>query len=500
MKKFKKLRKLLNNNSGFSLIEMLVAIIMLGIVVVPLLQAFVVSLQINAKTERMDEATVIAQSIAEEIDSKSINEIVTSNFASGAYGSLFGENFNFMDVDDKDQPVALEYNNVDDYYSDDIFFMTTGADDHFPLSFDRYNYRAEVTIDAKVADDTDTDNGALNFEYNVINNENLSDFNNIDIIFRQESGSLANPDVVALNDFAYTELVGVQGFDITEDLDKVTVDTRDIVVDVWRGNHRNNVFNNVGEDSSKMYATVTYTYSFRYVDGSTYIYGKEDYKQTIDMLPMGHPIGTVQDDGAVLLDMEIPGIYVFYYPMYKEPIVGSVLNNQNKPYLTQTLGMDNVRIVNSSNLDVEFFMYRMADPQYFTSDSGVSEYEYNFITEEHNKEFSNLELNYQYTTLSLYEGYTVNSEPDATVNSNLITNLHTEIINLGDSNPTMEVPIAGTTNQKLRYFLNDSSIVYNDKELTNDTGGDAKNRIYDIEIVLTEENGEEFVLDFTTVQ
>lgn len=63
-----KRRRLQPNNRGFSLVELLVAVFILGIVVVPLLHTFVTSAATTAKSRRLGDATLAAQSLAEAVE------------------------------------------------------------------------------------------------------------------------------------------------------------------------------------------------------------------------------------------------------------------------------------------------------------------------------------------------------------------------------------------------------------------------------------------------
>jgi prepilin-type N-terminal cleavage/methylation domain-containing protein len=56
------------NNSGFSLVELIVTVTILAIIVVPLLRAFVISAQTNAKAKERLRATDLAQNIMENME------------------------------------------------------------------------------------------------------------------------------------------------------------------------------------------------------------------------------------------------------------------------------------------------------------------------------------------------------------------------------------------------------------------------------------------------
>lgn len=66
------------NNKGFSLIEILVSMAILAVVIGPLLNHFVVAAKANAKARAMQNQTVLAQNVVEDIKTKDILQIATA--------------------------------------------------------------------------------------------------------------------------------------------------------------------------------------------------------------------------------------------------------------------------------------------------------------------------------------------------------------------------------------------------------------------------------------
>jgi len=62
------------NNKGFSLIELLISLAILAIVIAPLLNNFVTAAKVSAKARKIQNETVLAQNILEEIKAQSIDE------------------------------------------------------------------------------------------------------------------------------------------------------------------------------------------------------------------------------------------------------------------------------------------------------------------------------------------------------------------------------------------------------------------------------------------
>ena len=73
MQKHRKKRQL--NNEGFSLVELLIAIVILSIIVVPLLHSFVTSARTNAKSRSTMHATAIAEDVMEMFEAHSLEEM-----------------------------------------------------------------------------------------------------------------------------------------------------------------------------------------------------------------------------------------------------------------------------------------------------------------------------------------------------------------------------------------------------------------------------------------
>lgn len=64
------------NNKGFSLLELLVAVAVLAIIVIPLLHSFVTAAKTNAKAKKIMEATTAGQNVIEEVKSADFSDYV----------------------------------------------------------------------------------------------------------------------------------------------------------------------------------------------------------------------------------------------------------------------------------------------------------------------------------------------------------------------------------------------------------------------------------------
>ncbi len=81
MKKLKHLMKQDKQNSGFSLVEVLVTMLVIAIISVPLLKTFVFTANVNQKSRRLSNATSTAQDVAEYFNAASL-EALKLNYAS----------------------------------------------------------------------------------------------------------------------------------------------------------------------------------------------------------------------------------------------------------------------------------------------------------------------------------------------------------------------------------------------------------------------------------
>lgn len=65
----------LNKNAGFSLVELLIAVIILAIIVIPFSRSFVTSARMNGNARRLQRATTVAQDIVEGLKAYNIDEL-----------------------------------------------------------------------------------------------------------------------------------------------------------------------------------------------------------------------------------------------------------------------------------------------------------------------------------------------------------------------------------------------------------------------------------------
>ena len=79
-------------NKGFSLIEVLVAIVILAIITLPILSSFASAAKINANARKQENANALAQKVVEEFKSLTINQLTDGHVTGGDYD--FTSNYN----------------------------------------------------------------------------------------------------------------------------------------------------------------------------------------------------------------------------------------------------------------------------------------------------------------------------------------------------------------------------------------------------------------------
>lgn len=153
------------NNRGFSLLELLIAVLILSIITIPLLHTYVTSSRTAARSRQAGDATTAAQNIVETIQANSVSSVLSSD--STAVAGLFGANSAGVAPASSGDMVSL-----------------TGIQSGSSL------------FDAKVTLDPGPYGGS-----GGINTKEITQYTSMDSTYVQETGNL-DPDKIALDDFA----------------------------------------------------------------------------------------------------------------------------------------------------------------------------------------------------------------------------------------------------------------------------------------------------------
>lgn len=136
--------KLKLNDKGLSLVEILVAVAILAIILVPLLNTFVMADKANSKAEKMQTETLVAQNILERLKGKSLEDIA--------------DDLNYEGI-------------IDDNATSEEAYVFEIKD----ISYQGYNFDAKITLDPgpyNEAKDTEVDCDYNKFKMPVIDNIN----------------------------------------------------------------------------------------------------------------------------------------------------------------------------------------------------------------------------------------------------------------------------------------------------------------------------------------
>lgn len=287
-----KLKKQLNNK-GFSLVELLIATVILAIVVAPLLHTFVTASVTAARSRRIGDATLAGQNVAETVEASTLSQLIndpdpTRYFAGATSKGLY-------------KPDASGYTAISpDAAGPDVYHLGVHG-----LQAGGSVFNAMVSFDAAAY------KNAVDPEVNPkINDLEIVDYSNMDAVYAQPQDS-DNPDEKSRSDFE-NKVTGRIGSWATSNA-KVN---REITL-------------NVTETDGKIYASLDFDYEY------TCPYTTEDADGNIE-----YHTGTIRTDTissqllpqgfSVTTNGRLPNVYLMYYPMYGEPSVYNdtiVINN-----------------------------------------------------------------------------------------------------------------------------------------------------------------------------
>ena len=285
-----KMRKELNNK-GFSLVELLIATIILGIVVAPLLHSFVTAASTTARSRQMGDATLLGENVAELVE--------TTAMTKTALEALFEDpSFDTNTTNETNDPPASTYSveikNREDGSNKSYSVYSLKATG-VPSGSSTFN--VEVTLDPSAYQ---TGTG--------INDVKLSDYSNMDGIYAQ-SLDVMNPDVLAYAEFqreAYKKHKGDIGNESVNeeqlwDPDSVEA-VRTITIDI-------------ADDDGAIFAILSMAYTFYYTFFTTDETGAEiEEAGFIHLRPREYDLVR---DFSPDTEGRLPNIYVMYYPLYE---------------------------------------------------------------------------------------------------------------------------------------------------------------------------------------
>ena len=135
MKQIEKIKELKNNDEGLTLIELLVAILLLGLIVGAFLSGFAFSTKTNIKSGKIVEEAYVAQACMEEIVelSYAVSSTETHTATYNLYDVINGTNKDIIDEDGKDKYIIKR--EQDGYYVKIILIEESEDIDGTPMTY-----------------------------------------------------------------------------------------------------------------------------------------------------------------------------------------------------------------------------------------------------------------------------------------------------------------------------------------------------------------------------
>lgn len=308
-----------NNNSGLTLIELIIAVFILSLIVVPLFLSFATSAKITYRSQEIGDATLVAENIAEymvgsDFGVESVSAIVSgldSEFqVSGTTIQTVYENYE----GDADAIVSIADMTM---LIGDIVGTETDPIDEFQITMENIVMET-TTLDAVITLDR------VSGEADAINATLLTDSSQADCIFLQSKGAGVTNDPDALSFKSFIEAAKLAGYTITntdgstittyddDTLASLTSVSADRTIEITINKYLNDSVSTEDSDGTasdvttntvdKWSVEISYSYVYKYTGTGTFT-----YEVTYDEV--------IEDDFEVA-STEWPNIQVLFYPWY----------------------------------------------------------------------------------------------------------------------------------------------------------------------------------------
>ncbi len=272
-----KMRKELNNK-GFSLVELLIATVILAIIVAPLLHSFVTATNTTVKSRQMGDATLAGENIAEVVEATSWKDLRSERTSASTY--FTGASEKALYSYDGSTYTETTYSATEDCYYLGVKDIQAGSS----------TFNAMIKLDANAYGAGSVIN---------INDAKLTDYSNMDAVYAQ-SRDADDPDALGFASFQSN--------------------ANDEYSDWWLPSGTQPVRTitlNVTERNGKIYAQVVFEYRYKfYYDVTETVNGVEEtksYPAELSSDPISYELlseGFEYDGG------HLPNIYLMYYPIY----------------------------------------------------------------------------------------------------------------------------------------------------------------------------------------
>ena len=273
-----KMRKELNNK-GFSLVELLIATVILAIIVAPLLHSFVTAANTTVKSRQMGDVTLASENIAEAVEAAPLTELLSSGVSASKYfAGATGKSLYSYD--------GSTYTEITNPSTANCYYLGVQG-----VKAGSSTFNAMIKLDAN-----EYRNGSSG-----INDVDLTDYSNMDAVYAQ--GMVAsNPDDLSLADFR-TQVASYPNYRYSDPIRTITLEVKEGV-------------DEDGDPTGKIHALLYFDYEY------TVHYELEDdegnpvpYTVTIETEQLPEDLLTQGYDPA-LNGGRLPNIYVMYNPLY----------------------------------------------------------------------------------------------------------------------------------------------------------------------------------------
>lgn len=277
----------LNNDAGFSLVELLIGVTILAIITVPLLHMFVTSNKINAKSRITLRATVVAQDVMEGLKAYRVDELKEQFKGSEALELVSTSMLSDPDVAYYEDTARERAENTADptVAKPGLYYFVLKN-----ITMEKSRFDVLVKVDAGgYVDASQTDS----VTYRNLNNNRvvqIAGVNKETDAYYQQSKTLEESVLADVKDHFHIEA------------DEVTYKTPGLIFD---GRTITIRFKDDGTDADgnpKTAADITYAYTFQYGSDTYITYGSASRERVCEQ-PCGNFTGK--------------NFYLFYYPLYQ---------------------------------------------------------------------------------------------------------------------------------------------------------------------------------------
>lgn len=363
------------NNKGVTLIELMVAIAILSIAIIPLMYAFVNSMKYNAKGRELQQTTVLAHTIMEKCKGLTTEEIDDRM-----------DNHTFLDtqtVGASNNSTKTPMTGTTTSWGSSGSLADDGTETYYigGVQLENHNYDVQMTV--SFHERVDLYGGNSKTESVMTYTESMNKYNDAvftvntlsDTTIDGAEVSVAGLDFEAYNKALQTISDGIkakaaENQNITEEVNVpfsyiISALGDDLQV------YRYIAINATNDGNSHDIVQVTYTYTFK-VDGGeyTYNYQRPDGGASIpltvnlgvDEIPLYNPSFTIYDNAATMVNgASLDNIFFFYYPAYnggstEEPVTEGITN--------YPITEDIITINNNTGRVINFHMVKQKNPLY----------------------------------------------------------------------------------------------------------------------------------------